>query len=79
MHPIVLPQYAVGNRVTLLLADGGSQRVALPFAPTGPLATAAMQALQALLPADTWWALYSRWLSAQGGWASRAMLAGLLG
>lgn len=39
-------QNAVGNRVTLRLAGGGSLRVALPFAPTGPLARAGLEALR---------------------------------
>lgn len=56
----------MGNRVTLQLAGGSSTRVALPFAPTGPLATAAMEALHAVLPADTYWALYARWLAEPG-------------
>jgi anaphase-promoting complex subunit 1 len=62
-------QNAVGNRVTLQLAGGGNTRVALPFAPTGPLATSAMEALHAVLPADTYWALYARWLT-EGGASS---------
>ncbi|KAI3425098.1 hypothetical protein D9Q98_008476 [Chlorella vulgaris] len=59
-------QNAVGNRVTLLLAGGGSVRVALPFAPKGPLAKSAMEALHEVLPADLWYALYSAWLSTEG-------------
>ena len=63
LHPL---QSAVGNRVTLQLAGGGALRVALPLAPTGPLAAAAMEALHTVLPADTYWGLYTRWL-AEGG------------
>ena len=59
-------QNAVGNRVTLVLEGGTCLRVALPFAPTGPLAVAALQALHEVLPVDTWWALYARWLSTSG-------------
>ncbi|KAL4443950.1 hypothetical protein ABPG75_011687 [Micractinium tetrahymenae] len=59
-------QNAVGNRVTLRLAGGGRLRVALPFAPTAPLAKAGLEALQAALPGETWWALYACWLAAPG-------------
>ena len=59
-------QNAVGNRVTLVLEGGACLRVALPFAPTGPLAMAALQALHEVLPVDTWWALYACWLSTSG-------------
>lgn len=58
----------MGSRVTLQLVGGGSTRVALPFAPTGPLATAAIEALHAVLPADTYWALYARWLTEGGAY-----------
>lgn len=60
------PQNAVGNRVTLQLAGGGALRVALPFAPSGPLARACLEALHAVLPAETSWALYARWLCTEG-------------
>lgn len=63
----------MGNRVTLLLAGGASVRLALPFAPTGPLARQALQALHAALPGDAWWALYAAWLSSGG--ALRALCA----
>ncbi|PSC69420.1 anaphase-promoting complex subunit 1 isoform X2 isoform B [Micractinium conductrix] len=59
-------QHAVGNRVTLRLAGGGEARVALRFAPTGPLARAGLDALHAALPEDAWWALYARWLATEG-------------
>lgn len=59
-------QNAVGNRVTLRLSGGGSLRVSLPCAPTGPLAKAGLQALQEVLPGETWWALYGRWLATEG-------------
>lgn len=61
-------QNAVGDRVTLQLAGGGVTRVALRFAPTGPLAVAAMEALHMVLPAETYWGLYARWLATDGAW-----------
>lgn len=70
---LLFHQNAVGNRVTLQLVGGGSMRVALPFAPTGPLATAALEALHVVLPADTYWALYARWLT-ECGWGLLARL-----
>lgn len=65
-------QNAVGNRVTLALAGGGALRVALPFAPSGPLASACLQALHAVLPAEASWALYARWLCTEGATSADA-------
>ncbi|KAL3147502.1 hypothetical protein ABBQ38_014558 [Trebouxia sp. C0009 RCD-2024] len=42
---------AVGNRVTVVLQSGEALRVALPFAPAGPLPKLALDALRSVLPA----------------------------
>lgn len=79
-HPCPMPcclQNAVGDRVTLQLAGGGALRVALRCAPTSPLAVSALEALHAVLPGDTYWAVYARWLATEGGAGlPTALLAG---
>eukprot|EP00887_Chlorella_sp_A99_P005912 scaffold29.g5912.t1 len=67
---VVALKNAVGNRVTLQLQDGREARIALPFAPSSPLARAALQALQSVLPTNTWWLIYGAWLAAEGGGAT---------
>ncbi len=63
---LLLLQDAVGSRVTVVGRDGCTMRVCLPFAPSSQLATAALDALRAMLPADTWWTLYGQWLETSG-------------
>ena len=66
-----LPQHAVGSRVSLVTRSGTRLRVALRFAAAaGPLTSAALEAVQAVLPTETWWRLYRRWLATEGAGAA---------
>ena len=59
-------QDAVGNRVTVVLQNGEAVRVALPFAPVGPLPRLALDALQQVLPTGLYHSLATKQLLSPG-------------
>ena len=59
-------QDAVGDRVTVMLQSGGAVRVALPFAPVGPLPKLALEALQQVLPSGLYHSLATKHLLTAG-------------
>lgn len=59
-------QDAVGERVTVVLQSGQAIRVALPFAPAGPLPKLALDALQRILPSGLYHSLASKHLLTPG-------------
>lgn len=63
---IVRLAHAVGDRVTMHFLHGAPARVALALAPTGHLAKATLLGLQTELSADTYYHLYTAWLSTAG-------------
>ena len=63
----LLLQDAVGNRVTVVLQTCEAVRVALPFAPAGPLPKLALDALRSVLPARVFHSLSVKHLLLPGG------------
>lgn len=59
-------QDAVGDRVSLRMADGRALRIALPARPAEPLPALALDALAAVLEPATWHALRCRHITSPG-------------
>jgi len=68
-------QDAVEDRVTVVLQSGEAVRVALPFAPAGPLPKLALDALHQVLPTGLFHSLATKHLLSPGN-ATRQLVCG---